>query len=119
MNRIFTLLFCLGIMLGHAQDFSELVSSLDSLLKEEKIPGAQLAIVDLEDSLPRLANFGMADLKNDIPVTNQTMFRIGSITKSFIAISAMMMVEQGKLSLKDRLLDHTSEVPFENKWATK
>ena len=44
------------------------------------------------------------------------MFRIGSVTKSFVALSVSQLVEQGRLSLDDQLRDIAPEIPFENKW---
>lgn len=74
--------------------------------------------------------FGMADLENDIPVTPDTVFPIGSITKSFTGLSIMQLVDAGKVSLDAtvkqyltdydgtgsditlrHLLNHTSGIP--------
>ena len=96
--------------------YDSLTLKLDSILDKAKIPGAQLIIVS-SDSILWKKNFGLADLEKDLPVTDETMFRIGSVTKSFIGLGAMMQVEQGKLNLKDRVADLAPEVPFENRWA--
>ena len=45
--------------------------------------------------------YGMADIKNKIPNTKDTVFLLNSITKQFTATSIMMLEEQGKLSLND------------------
>ncbi len=44
-------------------------------------------------------SFGLADVENGIPVKDNTLFRIASISKSFSATSVMQLVEKGKLSL--------------------
>jgi CubicO group peptidase (beta-lactamase class C family) len=45
--------------------------------------------------------YGWADLENDVPVTPETVFRIGSITKQFTAAIIMQLVEEGALGLDD------------------
>ncbi len=47
--------------------------------------------------------FGYADVGNRVPVTPETKFRIGSITKQFIASAILRMQEEGKLSVEDKL----------------
>ena len=47
--------------------------------------------------------FGYADVGNRVPVTPGTKFRIGSITKQFIASAILRMQEEGKLSVEDKL----------------
>ncbi|WP_321426788.1 serine hydrolase [uncultured Bacteroides sp.] len=47
--------------------------------------------------------FGYADIGNKVPVTSDTKFRIGSITKQFIAASILKLQEEGKLSVHDTL----------------
>jgi CubicO group peptidase (beta-lactamase class C family) len=47
--------------------------------------------------------FGYADVGNKVPVTPETKFRIGSITKQFIATAILKMQEEGKLSVEDKL----------------
>ena len=43
--------------------------------------------------------FGYADVENKVPFTSQTVSRIGSISKTFAALSVMQLVEQGKIDL--------------------
>ncbi|MBI9033232.1 MAG: serine hydrolase [Bacteroidales bacterium] len=121
MNKLTLILFCLlpFYLMAQAQfttqDFKSLEDSIQKIMDQKKIPGVQIAIVN-KDSILWNGNLGYADIKNQIPVTNETMFRIGSTSKSFVAISAMQLIEQGKLSLEDELKVVAPEVPFENLW---
>jgi CubicO group peptidase (beta-lactamase class C family) len=45
-------------------------------------------------------SFGLADRAFDVPVTNDTKFKIASITKAFTAVLVLQLVEQGKLDLR-------------------
>jgi CubicO group peptidase (beta-lactamase class C family) len=55
--------------------------------------------------------FGWANVEEKIPVTPQTVFRIGSITKSFTAVLIMQLVEQGKIALADTLAKFMPDFP--------
>ena len=59
-------------------------------------PGMALAITS-RDRLLHVATFGYADIKTKAPVTPETLFEIGSISKSFTAMALMQLREQGKL----------------------
>ena len=74
------------------------------------MPGA--AVMIIQDGTPILQKgFGMADLKQGLPVTPKTNFRLASITKQFTAMSILQLVERGNLSLDTTLLDIFSEFP--------
>ncbi len=45
------------------------------------------------------------------------MFRVGSITKGFVALSALQLAERGKLSLDEKVSDVAPEIPVVNPWA--
>src|SRR5437899_1312935 len=47
--------------------------------------------------------FGFADIEKKSPITPETKFRIGSISKQFTAAAVLRLAEQGKLSLDDTL----------------
>jgi CubicO group peptidase (beta-lactamase class C family) len=47
--------------------------------------------------------YGMANLELGVPITRDTVFAIASITKAFTAMSVMLAVQQGKLSLDDEV----------------
>jgi CubicO group peptidase (beta-lactamase class C family) len=55
--------------------------------------------------------FGYADVGNKVPVTPDTKFKIGSITKQFIAASILKLQEQGKISVQDKLSEYIPGFP--------
>ncbi|MBH5319448.1 serine hydrolase [Paenibacillus sp. GSMTC-2017] len=78
---------------------------IDPIMKEEMsklhIPGAAVVITQGEHIIYS-QGYGFADLEQQVPVKPEsTLFRIGSLTKSFTATAAMQLVEEGKLSLHD------------------
>ncbi len=98
-----------------AIQFDTLTKRIEATLKKHKTPGVQV-LVFTKDSLLYKHNAGVKNLKTKAPVTDQTMFRLGSITKSFVAISALMLVEKGQLSLSDELKKLAPEIQFANPW---
>lgn len=91
---------------GQAQgptDAAELEAFMDDLIarqmEENHIAGAAVAVVK-DGQLFFSRGYGYADLENKIPVdAEQTLFKLGSITKLFTWTAVMQLVEQGKLDL--------------------
>ena len=82
---------------------AEMETFMDELLKKEMeenhVAGAAVAVVK-DGKLFFAKGYGYADLENKIPVDpEQTIFRIGSLGKTFTATTVMQLVEQGKLDL--------------------
>jgi CubicO group peptidase (beta-lactamase class C family) len=107
--------------------------SIDVFIKNEmqkrRIPGLQLAIVR-NGKIIKTGNYGFANVQDSIPVNNNTVFNINSITKAFTGVAILQLVEAGKLSLSapvsaylanlpetwrsvtvQQLLSHTSGIP--------
>lgn len=55
--------------------------------------------------------YGLADVENGVPVTDSTVFRIGSITKQFTAAAILGLEEEGSLSLDDDLTEILPDYP--------
>jgi len=89
-------------MTDTAADFREAFTALDSFVEArrqaENTPGLALAVTDREKLL-HVSLHGFADLGARIPVTANTLFEIGSISKSFTALALMQLVEERKLGL--------------------
>ena len=119
MRASFFFLLIFWIYLLPAQAQSEFIGLKDSIqaIVDSSHGGAQIAIFS-KDKILWQENFGWADEANAISVTDSTYFRIGSITKMFVAIAALQLIEQGKLQLDDRLIEVAPEIAFQNKWRT-
>ena len=57
------------------------------------------------------AAYGMADLEHDVPITLDTVFEAGSVSKQFTAAAVLLLEEDGKLSLDDRVRKYIPELP--------
>jgi CubicO group peptidase (beta-lactamase class C family) len=87
-----------------AQDYSSQLAAIEKAIddkrKELGIPGLSLAIVK-DDRLIYLKGLGVKDFERKLPVTPDTRFAIGSASKAFTAMLAVMSADEGKLSLDD------------------
>ncbi|ATQ42662.1 hypothetical protein CSW64_09690 [Caulobacter mirabilis] len=79
-------------------------------MRERRIPGLQVAVVrNGEIVLER--SYGLANLQTPVPVTDETVFSINSITKIFTGVEAMRLVEQGKLDLSAPVSTYLDDLP--------
>ena len=77
----------------------------DSLLADAYAatgPGAAVIVTENGKTVYS-AGRGLADVERKVPITAETHFRLGSITKQFTAAAILRLAEQGKLSLDDPL----------------
>jgi CubicO group peptidase (beta-lactamase class C family) len=102
------LLLALGLTTGMARatsaprapaapDFAAIDAYVEAQMHEQRIPGLALGIVQ-HDQIVHLKGFGVANPQGE-PVTPQTPFSIGSLTKSFTAVAILQLVEAGQLDL--------------------
>jgi CubicO group peptidase (beta-lactamase class C family) len=92
-----------------------LTDSITKIMEKEHIPGLSIALVH-RDSIIWQGGVGVADRATNRPVTQTDLFRIGSITKTFISLAIQRLIAEGKFSLDSKLKTLTPEVPFENAW---
>jgi CubicO group peptidase (beta-lactamase class C family) len=80
------------------------LARIDAYIKNEiateKIPGA-LMLIERHGKLGYYANFGVRDPATKAPMSDDTIFRIYSMSKPVTSVAAMMLVEEGKLMLDE------------------
>ena len=91
----------------------QVIDSLGKLMDRNGIPGLMLTLVK-DDSLLFAGGLGVKDKAAEAPVDEHTLFRLGSITKSFVALGMLKLVEEGKISLDDEVKKLAPELDFEN-----
>lgn len=79
-----------------------LKAEIPALLEQTGVVGATVALV-AGDRVVMARGFGWADRAKRRPVTSRTLFHIGSISKTFAAISVMQLVERRRVKLDARL----------------
>jgi CubicO group peptidase (beta-lactamase class C family) len=89
---------------------AELVESLFGRTIKSNGPGAAV-LVGRDGKILFQKGYGMADIEHHVPVTPETKFRIGSISKQFTAVAILKLQEQGKLSVEDKLSKYFPDFP--------
>lgn len=109
MKRI--ILVCLALA---ALSRTAVADEADGLIKAEmsqhQIAGLSLMVVR-DGRQIKAKGYGIANLEWNVPATPDTVFEIGSITKQFTAACILLMSEDGKLSLDDKISAHLSNTP--------
>lgn len=85
---------------------------IDSIRRANHVPAVQVAVIRPDTTV--LWNFGVAAPGR--PVTDSTLFRVGSISKTFAGISMLMLAERGRVSLDTPLAELAPELPIRNPW---
>ena len=105
--------FLLGVATLAAQISPDLEKKLDeritASLKKAGAPGISIAVVQ-GGKLVYAKAFGSADLENKRVATIETRYAVGSISKQFTAAALLLLQEQGKLSLDDRVSKYFPEL---------
>ncbi len=88
--------------------------SVDAFVAAEmsrmRIPGVALAVVRA-GKVVKATGYGLADVERNEPVTPETVFKIGSVSKQFLATGIMLLAQDGKLSVDDPVSKHLAGTP--------
>jgi D-alanyl-D-alanine carboxypeptidase len=71
-------------------------------MEKQHIPGVSIAIVK-EGKIIKVEGYGMANVELNVPARPDTVYKIGSVSKQFIASGIMMLIQEGKISLDDNI----------------
>src|SRR5579871_3330081 len=74
------------------------------------IPGASVAVVK-DGKIVLAKGYGLANVELNVPATAATVYEIGSITKQFTATAIMMLVEEGKIDLDEKIAKYLDGLP--------
>jgi CubicO group peptidase (beta-lactamase class C family) len=85
-----------------------LAGVIEAARQRRKVPGAAFGI--LHDGDVYAAGFGVTSVENPLLVNADTLFQIGSVSKTFTGTVAMMLVEQGKLDLDAPIITYLPDL---------
>lgn len=80
--------------------------TIDDLVKSEmqkqRIPGLSLAVIK-DGQIVKSQGYGLANVELNVPATPQTVYKIASVSKQFIAAGILLLVQENKISLDDKI----------------
>jgi CubicO group peptidase (beta-lactamase class C family) len=88
---------------------------IEQYLSTMNAPGMTLALANA-NGIVRISSFGFADLEAKAPVSPDLLFEIGSITKSFVALTLLQLKDEGKLDLGRPILEYLPWLPIETNY---
>lgn len=115
-SALFLLLLLLALPVvgqGAATPTPDRAAQVDAIFapwSSREKPGCAVAVGEKGRTVLSRA-YGMADLEHDVPNTPATIFEAGSVSKQFTAAAALLLVQQGKLSLQDDVRKYVPELP--------
>jgi len=81
-----------------------------SEMEQHRIPGVALTVIQNGQAV-KTAAYGFANLEWEVPTTTNTVFEIGSLTKQLTAAGILLLVQDGKLSLDEKLAKYIPDTP--------
>lgn len=116
-NLIITLILIFQFCINAQPNFEDLDKKLplvEAFLKTEmesrNIPGLVYGIFN-ENALVASGAYGLANVQHQVPVKLETIFKIASITKQFTAAAILILQQDGKLKVSDKLCQYLEECP--------
>ena len=89
---------------------------VEQYMREMNAPGMALVLAD-RDGVQRVAHYGFSDLESKDPPQEDTLFEVGSISKSFVALALLQLRDEGKLDLDRPLVEYLPWLRVESRFA--
>jgi len=96
-----TILFLLLLICVHGYgqvDSTDLI--VEKMMKQQKIVGLSLAVIKNGKTTIN-KGYGLANVEHNVPLTAESVIRLGSVSKQFFSTAILALVEEGKLSIED------------------
>ena len=98
--RLFSLALVLAVTVAVRAD------KVDDYIKAEMgtqhIPGLSLVVIK-DMKIVKAEGYGLANIELNVPARPETAYKIGSVSKQFIAAGIMLLVQEEKISLDDNI----------------
>lgn len=105
---------CIGVGLALGLISPAPADDVDDFIRSEmerqNIPGLSLAVVR-DGEIVKATGYGFADRRLGIPAAPETVYRIASVSKQFIATGIMLLVQAGRLGLEDSVAEYLTDGP--------
>ncbi len=121
LRLVTTLLFVLLVFhpaQGQEAPLSGFDDYVNKALREWEVPGLAIAIVK-DDRIVLAKGYGVRKLGDPLPVSERTLFAIGSSSKAFTAAAVAMLVDEGKLKWDDPVTKYLPEFELYDPYVTR
>lgn len=104
---IFILVFLFLAITARADEVDRYVRAQ---IAERHIPGAAIAVVK-NGRVVKAEGYGLASVEFNVPAIKETVFEIGSVSKQITAAAVMLLVEEGKVNLDEKISKYLPATP--------
>jgi CubicO group peptidase (beta-lactamase class C family) len=102
-NSVLAMLFVFGIQVTWAQSPADQVDGyVRQRMQDLHIPGLSLVVLR-DGQIVKASGFGMANVETGSPATPETVYKIASLSKAFIASAILLLMQEGKVRLDDHV----------------
>ncbi|HEV7781127.1 MAG TPA: serine hydrolase domain-containing protein [Chitinophagaceae bacterium] len=109
MKSNMVLLFLLIRVFSYGQaDSTDFI--VQKMMKEQKNTGLSLAVIKNGKAVVN-KGYGLANAEHNVPVTTETVIRLGSVSKQFFTTAILKLMEEGKLSIEDSVHTFFPDAP--------
>ena len=107
---------------GHHMNNTRQIQAIDNVINKEialnHISGANIMISKRGEILYR-GSYGLADIENNIPMKDDTIFRMFSMSKMITSVCAMILMERGQIDLFDPVSKYLPGFKNQKVWTGK
>jgi CubicO group peptidase (beta-lactamase class C family) len=101
------LLFSIAI---EAQQLDEIDKLVAKQVNDQKITGLSIGII-VNGKIVMAKGYGLANVEHKIPASENTVYKIGSLSKQVVATAVMTLVQSGKIKLTDNVTNYFKDAP--------
>jgi D-alanyl-D-alanine carboxypeptidase len=107
MNKLLLLLLLPSLSFAQT-DSTDII--IRQMMEKQKIVGLSLAVI--KNGKPVVnKGYGLANVELNVPVTSETVIRLGSVSKQFFSTAIMKLMQDGKLSIEDSVHKFFPDAP--------
>ena len=107
-NRLLLFLLFIRVTTFAQTDSTDII--VQKFMKDQRITGLSLAVVKNGTAVVN-KGYGLANVELNVPVTSETVIRLGSVSKQFFATAILKLAEEGKLSIYDSVHKFFPDAP--------
>ena len=97
-SKMILLFLSVSVLACGQADSTDII--VQKMMKEQKIAGLALAVINNGKTVIN-KGYGLANVELNVPVTEKTVIRLGSVSKQFFTTAILKLMEEGKLSIED------------------
>ena len=109
-SSLFVIFVCICLFSTAFAQADAVDKFVQNQMAEEHIPGVAIAVVK-DGKVIKTKGYGVASVEFNVPVTTETVFEIGSVSKQITAAAIMLLVEDGKINLDDKISKFLPDTP--------